>query len=343
MKIRICEKAELLSGSADWNSTAGRLRELQRQWKEIGPVPKEKSDELWQRFRMACDTFFDRMKAREPENLKKKEELCIQAEELTRNVTQENMERVSRELVALQRKWKGIGPVPAEQADAIWDRFHKPCNEFFALHKEYMKQRESEWAGNQAQKEELLRQAELLADSVQWKESGDRLREIQQAWKEIGSASRKAEQEMWTRLRAACDHFFTRRKAFFEDQDRVRLENLKKKEWLCLSLEILARLVLPEKSLPDHSAVFAAEHLSIGLEYKETVVVPGNPRATWERSLQKVRDIQKEWKNIGPVPQEKDEEIWKRFRSAADIFFADRQDTGEHINQQINRDETENG
>ena len=343
MKIRICEKAELLSGSADWTGTAGRLRDLQRQWKEIGPVPKEKSDELWQRFRMACDTFFDRMKAREPENLKKKEELCAKAEELTGNVSDENMERISRELVALQKKWKGIGPVPAEQADAVWDRFHKPCNEFFARHKEYMQQRESQWAKNQALKEELLRQAEALTDSVQWKETGDRLREIQQAWKETGAASRKTEQELWTRLRAACDCFFTRRKAFFEDQDRVRLENLKKKEWLCLSLETLARLVLPEKSLPAHSAVFAAEHLSIGLEYKETIVVPGNPRATWERSLQKVRDIQKEWKSIGPVPQEKDEEIWKRFRSAAALFFADRQDNADSISsQQANRDETDN-
>ncbi|MGE0085955.1 MAG: DUF349 domain-containing protein [Desulfococcaceae bacterium] len=342
-KTRICEKAELLSGSADWNRTAGRLRELQRQWKETGAVPKEKSAELWQRFRMACDTFFDRMKTLEPENLRKKEELCAQAEELTRSVSNENMEKISRELIGLQKKWKGIGPVPAEQADAVWSRFHKPCDEFFALHKEYLKQRESEWARNQAQKEELLRQAEALADSVQWKETGDKLREIQQTWKESGAASRKAEQEMWIRFRAACDRFFTRRKAFFEDQDKSRQENLKKKEWLCLSLETLARLVLPEKSLPDHAAVFAAEHLSIGLEYRETVVVPGNPRATWERSLQKVRDIQKEWKNIGPVPQEKDEEIWKRFRAAADIFFAGRQDTGDNMsNQHTQKDETDN-
>ncbi|MEZ4528810.1 MAG: DUF349 domain-containing protein [Desulfobacterales bacterium] len=343
IKTRICEKAELLSGSADWNRTAGRLRELQRQWKETGPVPKDKSDDLWQRFRMACDTFFDRMKLMEPENLRKKEELCAKAEELARGVSEENMEKSGREFVALQKKWKAIGPVPADRADEIWDRFHKPCDEFFARHREYMKQRESERAANQAQKEELLRQAEELADSVQWKETGDRLREIQQAWREIGSASRKAEQEMWTRLRAACDSFFTRRKAYFEEQDRMRLENLKKKEWLCLSLETLARLVLPEKSLPDHSAVFAAEHLSIGLEYRETVVVPGNPKATWERTLQKVRDIQKEWKSIGPVPQEKDEETWKRFRAAADIFFAGRQDGGDTVsNQQTNGEETEN-
>ncbi len=343
IKTRICEKAELLSGSADWNRTAGRLKELQRQWKETGPVPRNEGDTLWQRFRLACDTFFDRMKLMEPENLKKKEELCAQAEELIRSVSDENMEKTGREVMGLQKQWKEIGPVPAEHADAIWDRFHKPCDEFFARHREYLKKRESEWAQNQARKEELLREAEELADSAQWKETGDRLKEIQQNWKETGPAARKTEQEMWFRFRAACDRFFIRRKAYFEEQDRSRLENLKKKEWLCLCLETLSRLVLPEKSLPDYAPVFAAEHLSIGLEYRETVVVPGNPKATWERTLQKVRDIQKEWKAIGPVPQEKDEEIWKRFRSAADLFFAGRPDTGDTVsNQQANREETEN-
>ncbi|MEE4359296.1 MAG: DUF349 domain-containing protein [Desulfococcaceae bacterium] len=327
-KTAICEKAEALSGSRDWNRTAAALRKLQREWKETGPVPRSEGDMLWAEFRAACDRFFDCLKAEEPENLKKKEALCLRVEELTRAVQDEDMEETGRELIGLQKEWKEIGPVPAASASAVWERFHVPCDAFFSRRKAYFRQRDEERSANQARKEELTRRAEALAGSTLWKETADELKALQQEWKNIGPAVRKTEQELWTRFRGACDTFFQRRKDFFAEKDRSRLENLKKKEWLCCCLEALARLLMPENTPDSQNRVATAEHLHIALDYKETILVPGNPKESWDRARQKVIDIQKEWKSTGPVPQEKDEEIWKRFRSAADIFFTSRSGSG---------------
>lgn len=319
IKTDLCKQAQEMSLSEDWNSTASKYKKLQRQWKETGPVPKSEGDELWQEFRQACNSFFDRMKEQEPENLKLKQELCVQVENLLeKEVEESEIEKISRELIDLQKQWKTIGPVPFDQAEEIWQRFHKPCDEFFSKRKEYLKQRESDQEQNEKLKEELIVQAEALSDSKEWKETGEKLKEIQKAWKEIGPCAHKVEQDLWQRFRSACDLFFTSRKDYFDKLENDRMKNLEEKEKLCFSLEALARLVIPERTL---DTVPSAEQLSIALEYKNEIVVPGNNKATWDRAIQKVRDIQKQWKNIGPVPKEKDEELWKRFRSAGDIFF----------------------
>ena len=329
MKTRLAETAESLADSEDWGETSRRIKDLQRRWKDIGAADRNVEDELWDRFQTACNSFFDRMKAMAPVNLERKERLCEQAETLARQECSEaDMARVSREFMALQKEWKDIGPVPPESAKAILARFRAPCDQFFARRNVLLKALEANYEDHERRKHDLVLQAEALSGQTVWKETAERLKSLQQEWKTIGPASPKTERELWRRFKEACDHFFSRRKQFFEDQDQLRHENLKRKERLCLSLEALARLILPEGAIENEQTDDAAEQLSIALELKETVLVPGNPKTTWDRAMRMVRDIQNQWKTIGPVPGDRDADMWKRFRGAADVFFVHPPDTG---------------
>lgn len=326
IKTEFCEEAEVLADSDDWSKTAGRLKELQRMWREVGPIPKKEGDVIWRRFRAACNTFFDRMKSRKPENLKKKEALCERVEAVLASVNDDtDMEQVSKTLIEIQKEWKTIGPVPEEMADEIWNRFRTPCDEFFSKRKEWLNVIKEEKTLHREAKEALVIEAVELSESTDWKTAGDRLKELQRIWQDVGSAPRKNERELWLRFRGACDTFFNRRNRHFEKMDREREDNLEKKKTLCLSLEVLARLVLPEKVKEADNPDRAAEQLSMALDMKNEIVVPGDNKATWDRAMNKVKKIQAEWKNIGPVPQKQGQDLWKRFRRAADPFYAPRE------------------
>ncbi len=321
LKKELCKEAETLAASNDQAGASKRLKEIQKKWKEIGPIPKSEGDGLWNRFQAACNTFFDRLKSSEPENLKKKEELCARAEELILEYESgKDMNVVSREFMELQKEWKKTGPVPGEYSKELWERFHKPCDGFFMKRKEFLENRQEEMAENRAIKEKLVDEAISLSESDEWKKTGDMFKELRARWKETGPAG-KSENELWKKFNKACDTFFKRKSLFIKGMESKRKENLRKKKELCLTLEALSRLVLPECGHKECSPDEAARQLRIALDLKQEVVVPSNPRETWDRAMKKVREIRKKWKETGPVPREKDELIWKRFRKASDLFF----------------------
>ncbi len=322
-KTRLCEEAEILAASTEWQKTANRLKELQRRWKGVGPVPKTESERLWKRFRSACDTFFAEMEKEKPANLERKISLCQTVEELARDGENrefpEMKDRANR-IMEIQKEWKTIGPVPEDQADALWQRFRAPCDAFFERYKSHMNGLREEQKENRGKKEALTRQAEALADSTDWKGAGDQLKNLQKEWQEIGSAGQKNERELWGRFRGACDAFFTRRNRHFNQMDRQRQENLAKKEDICLRLEVLVRLMVPEKEAEPEGGA-AAEQLSIGLEYKDSVLVPGDRKTSFENAFRKVRNLQEEWKETGPGPSKEEKVLWERYKKAGDLFF----------------------
>ncbi len=320
-KKSLCDEAESLAESADWVPTAGRLKELQRRWKETGPVPREETDRLWRRFQAACNTFFERLEAAKPAHLARKQALCETVESLTASVSDENLKDTAHRIMALQEEWKEIGPVPEEAADALWERFHTPCDRFFDRYRGHVQEIRSKQAGNQEKKEAIVAEAESLAGSETWKETGERLKALQKAWKEIGPAPRRVEPALWERFRTACDRFFSRRNEFFAAQDRERSRKLAEKTEICLRLEVLAQLIAPD-SAPDAGASDqAAERVRIGLAYREGVIVPGDRKTTSENVLKEVRHLQETWKRIGPVRGEADQRLWRRYREAAATFF----------------------
>ncbi len=323
IKKELCEQAEALSDSTDWNTTAEKLKNLQQKWKETGPVPKLDGDDLWEKFQTSCNTFFENLENVKPDNLTKKEELCEEVEELLSSILDEsNIEIASRKVMELQREWKKIGPVPKEHIEPIWQRFHTSCEEIFAKRREYQEKRQEKWAENQILKEKLVIKAEEFSDSTDWENTPQKLKDLQAEWKNIDPASRKAEQELWERLTSACDSFFIRRRTFFENLEKERQDNLKKKEDLCLTLELLSKILLEDSILDYNDNIPIAEQLSKAMELRNEVVVPGEEKVTRGNVIRKVKQIQAEWKNIGPVPNNYDRELWERFQKAGNQFYS---------------------
>ncbi len=326
LKIALCTEAEALSGSDDWRTGLETIKSLQVRWKKTGPVPRQENEAVWERFRTACDHFFDGMKAHEPENLVRKTALCKTAESLLAEVTDDtDFGPVTDRFKSLQREWRHIGPVPKSEMAELNVRFRAACDAFFSRRNERREQTEADHAANEAQKTALADAAEAVSGTRDWKAAADTLKRLQQEWKEIGPASRAADARLWRRFRTACDSFFQDRNAYFSEQKARREANGRRKEDICIAVESLAQLVLSGEEQADmDDTARTAVHLRMGLEFKETVVVPGNPGATRSRAVSRIRDYQKEWKEIGPAPRSKEDVLWQRFRKAADSFFAPR-------------------
>ncbi len=327
-KTALCEEAASLSESTDWGAAAVRLKELQRRWKAVGPVPREDADRLWHRFQSACNRFFERLEAAKPDHLVQKQALCGQVESLTASVADDDLKETAQKIMALQEEWKAVGPVPEAAADALWERFQAPCDRFFERYRDHVREIRSRREENGEQKEAIAAEAESLAGSDNWKETGDRLKTLQKQWREIGPAPRRVERVLWERFRSACDAFFTRRNARFASLDRERAQNLEKKEEICLRLEVLAQLASPEGAPDVDASDRAAERVRVGLEYKDGVIVPDDRKTSWENALKTVRRLQAEWKAAGPVRSEDHRRLRRRYRRAVEAFFPPRPAAG---------------
>ena len=182
-KEELCVRAETLSASEDWRATAEAFKSLQAEWKAIGPVPKEHSETLWERFRGGADGFFTRRKAHydqldkeQKENLRRKVALCEEAERLSAS---EEFKATAEALKALQTEWKAVGPVPRQRAEALWDRFRKANDAFFARRAAWFEQRDQDRSKNKDEWQGRLRealdrkkdQADRLRESIEYDES----------------------------------------------------------------------------------------------------------------------------------------------------------------------------
>ena len=300
----ICKEAEALAEVIaeveDKRRAPQVLKELERRWKQAGPVPQSKQKELWERYRKAADAvqekskeFFEKLDASSGDNLKKKEELCVRAEALIEST---DWRGTSAELKKLQDEWKTAGHVAGEQGEAIWKRFRGACDKFFARREEHDKSLDADRGANLQKKEELVAEAESLARSTDWKETADRVKALQEEWQAIGPVPREQSDEIWKRFRGACDRFFDARKIAFAQADVEREANLAKKVAMCEEAEALA-------SSEDFT-----------------------------EATDKVKELQARWKQIGHVPREKSDEVWARFREACDkVFDAERKSLQEFV------------
>ncbi|HZS38102.1 MAG TPA: DUF349 domain-containing protein [Polyangia bacterium] len=288
----LCAKMEALLTVEDLKLASQELRALQAEWKSVGGASKEKSEALWARFKAASDQVYERCKTHfaaldenRAANLKKKEELCARVEGLADST---DWKETAETIKALQEEWKGVGQVPKEQADAIWQRFRGACDKFFERRKAHFAQLDEERAANLKKQEALCVRVEALADSTDWKGAADDIKAAQAEWKEIGPAPKDQADAIWQRFRGACDKFFDRRKAHFAQLDDERAANLKAKEGLCTLAEELAAL-------------------------------DGDARA---ENAEKVKQLQAQWKEIGPAPRDDADAVWDRFRAACDQAMA---------------------
>ena len=220
----LCGRTEALADEEDLDRAAQALRDIDAAWKQAKEAPKEKAEALWTRFKAARDTVRERLDAHFArqaeelaENLKKKEALCERAEA---HAESSDWTKTADLLRGLQAEWKTLGPVPRAQSRRIWERFRKPCDQFFTRWQEHRGQRDQEWTENLKKKEALCEKAESLMDSADWDTVSGELKRLQTEWRAIGAVKKTRSDAIWRRFQNACDHFFER----YKHRDALALE-----------------------------------------------------------------------------------------------------------------------
>lgn len=221
-KTKLCEEAEALDKEPDVVSAFHQLQELHAQYREIGPVAKDLREQIWARFKAASTVInkkhqqhFEELRAKEEENLAKKTELCEKVEALAKEENKGigDWEKHSKAIIALQQEWKTIGFAPQKMNVKIFERFRAACDDFFSRKSEFFKQLKQQFAANAEKKRELIKKAQEMTDSTDWKATGDKFVALQKEWKTIGAVPKKLGDQLWNEFLTACNHFFDARNA----------------------------------------------------------------------------------------------------------------------------------
>ena len=293
----IADLKALLEKQEDVNATFPEFREIQNRWRNVGPVPAQNYRNLNETYQLYVEQFYDMVKINRElrdldfkKNLEAKENFCEMAEKLAESV---DVVEAFKELQKLHEQWKEYGPVAKEYREQIWERFKAATavvNKKYQAFFEGIKEQQNE---NLAKKTVLCEKVEEIAErevanSNEWNAFSKEIEDIQKEWKTIGFASKKENQKIYDRFRAACDKFYGRKRDFYTDYKDSINANVEKKVALCE----------------------AAEALKTSTE--------------WKKATDQFINLQKQWKEIGAVPRKKSEQLWKRFRAACDEFFAER-------------------
>jgi len=293
-KIRLCERAEALLLEPSIIKAFNALQKLHDSWREIGPVPREKKEELWERFKDATtkinkkhQEYFENRKKEQKKNLEAKTVLCEKVEEILASEIENHKqwEARSKEVIELQKLWRTIGFAPKKSNNSIYERFRTACDTFFDNKREFYAKHKEIQQNNLQLKIDLCARAEAMKESEDWKKTTNEYIDIQKKWKEIGPVPRKHSDAVWKRFRAACDHFFNRKKEFFSTIDETQVENLKLKNELIEEIKAF------------------------------------KPTNKEESDFESLRDFQRRWSDIGFVPIENKNEVQKRFRDAVNEQF----------------------
>lgn len=297
-KLAVIEELkQLVEKQEDVNATFPAFRAVQNRWRAIGVVPAQKFRDINDQYQYYVEKFYDMVKINRDlrdldfrKNLEAKQLLCEAAERLAVN---ENVVEAFRELQKLHEQWKEYGPVAKEYRDDIWNRFKAATSVVNKKYQSYFEGQKSKQAENLEAKEKLCEQVEAIADkevksSNEWNSLSKEIEDIQKQWKGIGFASKKDNQKIYDRFRAACDRFFEKKRDFYTQYKDSMSENLEKKM----------------------AIIDQAEALKSSTE--------------WKKATDQFIALQKQWKEIGAVPRKKSDQLWKRFRSACDEFFAER-------------------
>ncbi len=216
-KTALCEKAEEYNNleietHKEWVDYSHELMDLQKVWKTIGFAPKKDNVKIYKRFREACDAFFDRkreyynsLKEEQNNNLQLKTELCMQAETLSEST---EWKKTMEELIALQKRWKEIGPVPHKHSDKIWKRFRAACDKFFERKAQHYSEIDDSFENNLLKKQELIREIEEFQNTDNAEDCLQKLKEFQRRWAEIGFVPIKDKDEIHEKYRQAINRKF---------------------------------------------------------------------------------------------------------------------------------------
>ena len=295
----------LVDEQGDMKDAFPKFREIQNRWRETGPVPQQNFRDVNDTYQLYVEKFYDLVQINRElrdldfrKNLEAKTEFCEQAEALAGS---EDVVGAFKELQKLHEQWKEYGPVAKEFRDSIWERFRAATaviNKKYQAHFEGLKEQH---AANLEAKTALCEKVEAIAaqeitSSNQWNALSKEIEGIQAEWRKIGFATRKDNQKVYDRFRAACDQFFSRKREYYNEFKDSMNDNMAKKLAIIEQAEAL-------KGSTD-----------------------------WKKTSDALIELQRQWKEIGAVPRKKSEQLWKRFRAACDAFFNERDKQGKPEN-----------
>ena len=293
-KIAICEKAELLLLEKSQTKAFKLLQKYHDEWKEIGPVPQDKKDEIWERFKNTTDKVnqirrehYAKLEEEQKANYEAKTAICVKMEEIVNEqVNSINAyQKKSNDVNELFKMWKEIGPVQKKQSEEIWNRFKTSMNTFFEAKKEFFNKLKEQQMENYNKKLQICVEVENLVDSKEWRKTTDYIKKLQEEWKTIGPVPKRHSDKIWKRFRSACDEFFKNKSEHFSGIKGEEDANLKAKQ------ELIERIKAYELKKDRNE------------------------------NMEAIRGFQREWMAIGHIPMKMKDAMQNEYRSLIDGLF----------------------
>jgi hypothetical protein len=308
-KNALLDKLRQLTDAEETTASIAALKQIQDEWKTIGPVPAAQAKNLWANYNALIELFysnrsiyFELKELDRKKNLTLKQEICDKAEKLAE---QAPSSQVIKELNDLHEEYKHVGPVPKEEQEALWQRFKAASDVIYNKRREQLEVSKKEMQNHLQVKTTLSEKAEQFTSFnsskiSDWNDKTKEILELQKQWESVGPVPKEKAKDVNKRFWAAFKTFFHNKNEFFKNLEAYREENLQKKTELCERVEALN----------------------------------SNEEIDLEQAAEQVKHLQQEWKDIGPVPEKQRNHIFDRFKSACDTFFDKRRGQRNQVERQ---------
>jgi len=305
-KKELLKEFEGIVSNETWTATR-RVNQMKGQWRNTGPLPSGKGDELDKRFEELLDTFNDhkvdrlvQKRQKEEDNLMLKLTVLEKMENVAESMTHEteNWDEIEEQFDDLTKQWKKIGRVPKEKSDKVWDRYKSAQDEYYDRKYKYDPDHQSKVDKFTHKKEKIIEEAEALLEEDDLATAARKINKLHRRWKKVGNLPQRAEDKLWSRFKSATDAFNDRKA---NNQDKIREQE---EEHYQQKLELIDKA--NEVKLTDD----------------------------FEKGHSQMQSFMDRWKKIGPVPRDKSEKIWKKFKGAMDEFYDRRREHFKEVKEE---------
>lgn len=283
LRKQLIEEVKNIPSDADWNTISSTIQNLKRRWRRINYWESALEDSLEEEFEAAVDVFYGKRNEALANSKGLKEELIVRAKATAET---NNFNQGTNEMAELLNQWKAAGSCGKETDDALWEQFSAARQSFFDRKQAYKQARQEKAVNSKSAKEELIKKAEELKNSTEWKKTADAYNELLNQWKAAGFAGKDQDDALWEQFNAARQAFYDARTAHFDAQ---RAENAKR-------AEAKAELVKAAQAIADEK-FYSRENSD------------------------KIKNLNAQWKTIGFAGKQQEDELWAQFRAAADSYF----------------------
>ncbi|MBC6997885.1 DUF349 domain-containing protein [Cytophaga sp. FL35] len=295
-RLEIIEELKgLVNVEEDMNTTYKNFKDLQEQWRNAGPIPRNNYNDVWRTYQHHVEIFYDFLHLNRElrdldfkHNLAEKEKLVQQAEALA---TEPDLNKVFRELQILHKIWKeDIGPVGQEHREAIWERFSNATKVLHQRRQDHYKEQDALFEKNWEKKQEIIKSIRQIAENTANNHRGlqqqiKKVEEFRENFFAAGKVPRNKNEKTWASFKDAVRSFNRNKNSYYKNLKKDQQENLQKKR----------------------------ELLDLAISLKDS--------EDWDSTTQEMKRIQSEWKKIGHVPRKYSDKIWKEFKNACNHYF----------------------